>query len=192
VYAVGTFAHEHHEDNIPEGSVISPEPLDSVLWVHIVIQIIGWGVVFPTGMVLGVSLDFFEVAFYFEWLISVSRSSNRDGMFPSRHSAPSSPLSVTFWATITRAASSRTTSMPASLSPSAGCSLHKSSSVSYSGSTLTAMSSSLSELVAQLSSLTERSERSCLWWRGYKCYSVGSPRWDTVRTTTWASAWRTS
>lgn len=28
-------AHEHHGENIPEGSVISPDPLDTVLWLHI-------------------------------------------------------------------------------------------------------------------------------------------------------------
>jgi len=28
-------AHEHHGENIPEGSVISPDPLDTILWLHI-------------------------------------------------------------------------------------------------------------------------------------------------------------
>ena len=68
-----TAAHEHHEDKIPEGSVISSDPIvrisllrrkdadkltflqDSILWVHIIIQALAWGVIFPTGMVLGVS-----------------------------------------------------------------------------------------------------------------------------------------
>lgn len=62
-------AHEHHTDNIPEGSVVSPDPLvhhsrynsylstdnvqDRILWTHIFVQTIAWGVLFPLGMVLG-------------------------------------------------------------------------------------------------------------------------------------------
>lgn len=46
-------AHEHHEDAIPEGSTISPDPIDAILWAHILIQIFAWGILFPTGMVLG-------------------------------------------------------------------------------------------------------------------------------------------
>ncbi|KAG9801229.1 hypothetical protein KCU68_g22923, partial [Aureobasidium melanogenum] len=44
-------AHEHHEDKIPEGAAISPDPLDTTLWVHILVQIFAWGILFPTGMV---------------------------------------------------------------------------------------------------------------------------------------------
>lgn len=47
-------AHEGHPENIPEGGAISPEPLDSILWIHILIQILAWGVLFPVGMVLGI------------------------------------------------------------------------------------------------------------------------------------------
>ncbi|KAG9595196.1 hypothetical protein KCU77_g2639, partial [Aureobasidium melanogenum] len=47
-------AHEHHEDKIPEGAAISPDPLDTTLWVHILVQIFAWGILFPTGMVLGI------------------------------------------------------------------------------------------------------------------------------------------
>lgn len=47
------YSHEHHDDQIPEGSVVSPDPLDSILWTHILVQIAAWGIVFPTGMVLG-------------------------------------------------------------------------------------------------------------------------------------------
>lgn len=52
LFATSTFAHGGHE-MIPEGEVISPEPIDSTLWVHILIQSLAWGVIFPTGMVLG-------------------------------------------------------------------------------------------------------------------------------------------
>ena len=69
-----TVAHEHHDDKIPEGEAVSPDPIvcpspppmwtilmtsqDSTLWVHIVIQILAFGVIFPTGMVLGVCFTF--------------------------------------------------------------------------------------------------------------------------------------
>ncbi|EME43145.1 hypothetical protein DOTSEDRAFT_45128 [Dothistroma septosporum NZE10] len=45
-------AHGGH-DKIPEGQVISVEPIDTTLWVHILIQSVAWGIIFPTGMVLG-------------------------------------------------------------------------------------------------------------------------------------------
>lgn len=66
------FAHEHHMDDIPEGEAVSAEPIvypavpgqigrqadtmlqDAILWIHILIQIFSFGIVFPTGMVLGV------------------------------------------------------------------------------------------------------------------------------------------
>lgn len=47
-------AHEHHEDGIPEGSVISPDPLDNILWIHIFTMIVSFGIIFPLGMVLGI------------------------------------------------------------------------------------------------------------------------------------------
>ncbi|KAF1811996.1 hypothetical protein P152DRAFT_466811 [Eremomyces bilateralis CBS 781.70] len=47
-------AHEHHMDNIEEGQFISPDPIDSILWTHILIQTFAWGILFPTGMVLGI------------------------------------------------------------------------------------------------------------------------------------------
>ncbi|KAL8805891.1 MAG: hypothetical protein Q9182_001672 [Xanthomendoza sp. 2 TL-2023] len=47
-------AHEHHDDKIPEGEAVSPDPIDTTLWIHILIQIIAFGLVFPTGMVLGI------------------------------------------------------------------------------------------------------------------------------------------
>ncbi|KAG9387846.1 DUF2427 domain containing protein [Pyrenophora tritici-repentis] len=49
-----TTAHEHHMDNIKQGNVVSDDPMDSILWIHILIQTLAWGLIFPTGMVLGV------------------------------------------------------------------------------------------------------------------------------------------
>jgi len=46
-------AHDHG-GGIPEGSVVSPEPLDSILWWHICAMIVAFGILFPIGMVLGI------------------------------------------------------------------------------------------------------------------------------------------
>jgi len=48
-------AHEHHVNKIEEGHAISDDPIDSILWIHILVQSLAWGIIFPTGMVLGVS-----------------------------------------------------------------------------------------------------------------------------------------
>jgi hypothetical protein len=49
-------AHDHHggESKIPEGHTVSEEPIDTTLWIHILIQMLAYGVIFPIGMVLGV------------------------------------------------------------------------------------------------------------------------------------------
>ncbi|KAA8911146.1 hypothetical protein FN846DRAFT_897785 [Sphaerosporella brunnea] len=52
--AAGAAAHEHHGENIPEGAVVSPDPLDSILWWHICTMIVAFGILFPIGMVLGI------------------------------------------------------------------------------------------------------------------------------------------
>ena len=36
-------AHEHDVENIPEGSVVSPDPLDLILWLHIAGMIVSFG-----------------------------------------------------------------------------------------------------------------------------------------------------
>lgn len=47
--------HEHHTDKIPDGSAVSLDPIDSILWAHIFLMIIAFGIIFPTGMVLGLT-----------------------------------------------------------------------------------------------------------------------------------------
>lgn len=55
LYLAGqTLAHEHHTDEIPEGQAVSAQPIDTTLWIHIAIQIASFGIIFPTGMVLGI------------------------------------------------------------------------------------------------------------------------------------------
>ncbi|KAK9470375.1 uncharacterized protein V1510DRAFT_423261 [Dipodascopsis tothii] len=53
--AAGARAHEHHMDDIPEGEYISVEPMDSILWTHIMFMIVSFGLIFPIGMVLGMT-----------------------------------------------------------------------------------------------------------------------------------------
>ncbi|ORY16098.1 hypothetical protein BCR34DRAFT_476753 [Clohesyomyces aquaticus] len=48
-------AHEHHMDKIVAGEYMSEDPIDSILWIHILIQALAWGILFPTGMVLGMT-----------------------------------------------------------------------------------------------------------------------------------------
>lgn len=45
-------AHEHHDELSEEQA---RAPVDAVLWIHIFLQVAVWGVLFPTGMVLGIS-----------------------------------------------------------------------------------------------------------------------------------------
>ena len=51
-FALGVAAHEHHEELSEEQA---NAPVDSILWIHIFLQIIVWGILFPTGMVLGMA-----------------------------------------------------------------------------------------------------------------------------------------
>ncbi|KAF2205828.1 integral membrane protein-like protein [Delitschia confertaspora ATCC 74209] len=60
-FAAGIIAHEHHGDKIPEGEGISKDPIDSILWIHILVQVLAWGILFPTGMVLGLIRSRFHV-----------------------------------------------------------------------------------------------------------------------------------
>ncbi|PLB36003.1 Ytp1 family protein [Aspergillus candidus] len=46
-------AHGGHE-NVPEGEAISLEPIDSTLWIHIILMGFAFGILFPLGMVLGI------------------------------------------------------------------------------------------------------------------------------------------
>ncbi|OIW29402.1 hypothetical protein CONLIGDRAFT_631478 [Coniochaeta ligniaria NRRL 30616] len=46
--------HDHGTENIEEGETISKDPIDTVLWIHIFLQMIAFGVLFPVGMVLGI------------------------------------------------------------------------------------------------------------------------------------------
>jgi hypothetical protein len=45
-------AHKHHDELTEEEA---NAPVDSLLWIHIFIQATVWGVLFPIGMVFGLS-----------------------------------------------------------------------------------------------------------------------------------------
>ena len=45
-------AHEHHDD-LSEEELNAP--VDAILWIHIFLQATVWGILFPVGMVLGLS-----------------------------------------------------------------------------------------------------------------------------------------
>ena len=44
-------AHEHHDEDLPPGQVVTFDPVDSILWTHIFFMTLAFGVLFPTGMV---------------------------------------------------------------------------------------------------------------------------------------------
>lgn len=54
-------AHEHDTSHIPEGETVSLEPMDTVLWIHIFTQMLAYGVIFPIGMVLGMTKNRWHV-----------------------------------------------------------------------------------------------------------------------------------
>ncbi|CAM1502776.1 Fc.00g075520.m01.CDS01 [Cosmosporella sp. VM-42] len=53
--------HEHGVSHIEEGETVSQEPLDIILWIHIFIQMFAYGVIFPIGMVLGITKNRWHV-----------------------------------------------------------------------------------------------------------------------------------
>ncbi|KAK2778687.1 hypothetical protein FQN53_001715 [Emmonsiellopsis sp. PD_33] len=46
-------AHGDHS-KLPEGQAISGDPIDAVLWIHMILMTVAFGLIFPTGMVLGI------------------------------------------------------------------------------------------------------------------------------------------
>jgi cytochrome bd-type quinol oxidase subunit 2 len=50
--AASSLAHEHHDKPSEEEA---KAPIDRILWIHMALQALVWGVMFPTGMVLGLS-----------------------------------------------------------------------------------------------------------------------------------------
>jgi len=47
------YGHSPHDEALTEEQLHAP--IDSILWIHIALQAVVWGVLFPIGMVLGLS-----------------------------------------------------------------------------------------------------------------------------------------
>ncbi|KAG4430661.1 hypothetical protein IFR05_013858 [Cadophora sp. M221] len=52
----GVVAHggDHEMSKIVTGEWISDDPIDAILWIHILLMMLSFGIIFPTGMVLGI------------------------------------------------------------------------------------------------------------------------------------------
>ncbi|GAA5886092.1 hypothetical protein JCM6882_004261 [Rhodosporidiobolus microsporus] len=63
VSSLGVAAHEHHEVDVGpyEHNFLNEEEIDNVLKAHIAIQVVCWGILFPAGMVLGITRSRFHV-----------------------------------------------------------------------------------------------------------------------------------
>lgn len=48
-------------EKIQEGEYMSADPIDSILWVHILLMMLSFGIIFPTGMVLGITRNRWHV-----------------------------------------------------------------------------------------------------------------------------------
>ncbi|RHZ71690.1 hypothetical protein CDV55_107870 [Aspergillus turcosus] len=51
--ASSAVAHGGHE-SVPEGAAVSKDPIDSTLWIHMILMGFTFGIIFPLGMVLGI------------------------------------------------------------------------------------------------------------------------------------------
>lgn len=47
------YGHKHHDEDLTEEELHAP--IDSILWMHMTLQVIVWGVIFPVGMVFGLT-----------------------------------------------------------------------------------------------------------------------------------------
>ncbi|CAL3971151.1 unnamed protein product [Diplocarpon coronariae] len=47
--------------HVAEGEYVSKDPIDAILWIHILLMMLSFGIIFPTGMVLGITRSKFHV-----------------------------------------------------------------------------------------------------------------------------------
>lgn len=64
------FAHKHH-DHLSEEDANAP--VDTILWLHIFLQATVWGILFPIGMVLGMTRSRWHVPLQVRPLIVAER-----------------------------------------------------------------------------------------------------------------------
>lgn len=55
------FSHGHHMTKVVAGELMTNDPIDSTLWVHILLMMLSFGIIFPTGMVLGMTRNRWHV-----------------------------------------------------------------------------------------------------------------------------------
>lgn len=70
VQSIPAHAHEHHDD-VSEEQLHAP--LDAILFLHMGLQALVWGVLFPIGMVLGLSRSRWHVPLQVRRPSTVSR-----------------------------------------------------------------------------------------------------------------------
>jgi len=74
VFTPFVLAHDHY-DELTEEQVNAP--IDSVLWAHIFLQVVVWGILFPIGMVLGITRS--------RWHVPLQVSPNSQSQVRRKH-----------------------------------------------------------------------------------------------------------
>lgn len=91
-------AHKHHDELTEEEA---NAPVDAMLWIHIFLQVMVWGILFPIGMVLGISRSRWHVPLQVRFqILFITHFWLKDGV--CRVLALHWHWQVTFWATHTR------------------------------------------------------------------------------------------
>jgi hypothetical protein len=67
-WIVPVLAHEHHGEDLTEEQLRAP--VDAILWMHIALQAIVWGFIFPVGMVLGLTRSKWHVPVQVRCIVS--------------------------------------------------------------------------------------------------------------------------
>lgn len=68
-WIVPVLAHEHHGAELTEEELHAP--VDAILWIHIALQAIVWGFIFPVGMVLGLARSKWHVPVQVRCIVSL-------------------------------------------------------------------------------------------------------------------------
>lgn len=56
-------ARHDHDMPMPSGEHTTGEPIDGILWAHILIMVLSYGIIFPVGLVLGLTRNRWHVSF---------------------------------------------------------------------------------------------------------------------------------
>lgn len=83
--ALNVLAHSHN-DTLTEEEATAP--VDNILWIHILLQSLVWGVIFPIGMVLGLSRSRWHVPLQVIFHFALTHLPGRHYMLTKRNSVP--------------------------------------------------------------------------------------------------------